>query len=55
MRKKGASLRIISAMVGIILVLLAVYYIINEELIYGSVFGIFGVLIIALSLMVYKR
>ena len=53
--KKGSALKIISSMLGVILILISVYYLINENLVYGSIFGIIGVLIVALSLMVYKK
>jgi len=52
--KKGSSIKVFSAMLGIILTTISVYYFINDKILPASIFGIIGILIIALSLMMLK-
>jgi len=52
---KGSALKIMSTMLGVALMLLALYYLMNNKIVYGSITGFAGILIIALSLMITQK
>ena len=47
----NSAFRIISAIVGVILFLAATYFIIDEQLMYATIFGIMGILFISVSVI----
>jgi predicted membrane-bound mannosyltransferase len=55
LNKKGSALRIISAILGGILFLIALYFLNKEQLMQATVIGVIGVLLITVSLFPFLR
>ena len=55
MEKKGEMLKASSALLGTIFLFISLYFLSIENLLYGAIIGIIGILMITISVMLLKR
>jgi hypothetical protein len=53
--KKGSTLRVIFAVIGTLLFILALYFLGKENIVYTAIFGIAGILTITICLFPFAK
>jgi hypothetical protein len=53
--KRGSTFRAISALIGTVFLFIALYFLNQENFLYGGILGIIGILFITISIFPYMK